>query len=150
MPSMLLDKPYNEAADGLMRLVTNATREERTVALGGDLTAQEIVIEGDFERFVLSLMDTWGGHLRFVIRDTEAKDEEMIQARGEVAMQVPQLAHLMTAKAHMYIYKRQVVTIETVKRIGRREVSREQHDEEEWLDVTEEFGKLAQRELLDG
>lgn len=149
MPTVLLDKPYSEAADGLEKFVKNATREERTVDLGGeDNTTQEIVIEGDFEKFVLHLMDMWGGHLRFVIRDTEAKDEEAIQARGTVAMYAPELAHMMTAKAQMRVYRRQTVTIETIRRMGRRELSREEREEEEWTEITEEFGKIMQREAL--
>ncbi len=143
--SLLLDKSYQDAADGLMPFVKNATREERSVEFASDLTVQEIVIEGDFERFILSRMDMWGGHLRFVIRDTEATDDD-IAWRGEMAMHVPQLAHLMTAKAQMRIYRQQKVTIRTIKIINGREVSREDIEQEEWTEVTEEFERVAMRD----
>src|SRR5690348_5104341 len=104
MGLMLLDKRYDDAAEGLMRLVENGVQTERTTMIGNQ-ELKEIIIEGDFEVFSLHRMDTWGGHLRFTIRDTEAKDEEAIQTRGTVAMYAPELAHLMTARAQMSVEK---------------------------------------------
>jgi hypothetical protein len=147
MPSLLLDKNYRDAADGMMPFVKNATREERGIDIGGE-TMQEIVIEGDFERFSLRDMDTWGGYLRFVFRDTEAKDDEAIKWRGEMAMYSPELAGLLTAKTQLYIYRRQKVTIRTIRLINGREVSREDAEQEEWPEVTEEFNRIAQYEAL--
>ena len=147
MPTLLLDKPYTEEAEGLMRFVKDAVRTEQTANNG----AQEIVIEGDFNPFIMHLMDTWGGHMRFVIRDTApSEDEASRRALADLLMAMHEMAHQLTAKAQMRVYRRQIITTETIKRAGRHELSRETHDEEEWEDVTTEFGKISQREWLGG
>ena len=146
MTSLLLNKSYRDAADGLMPFLKDATREERTEQFVG-LTMREIVVEGDFEVFAVSLMDTWGGRLRVVIRDIEATDEDCAW-RGEMAMYSPQLAGMLTAKAQMSVYKRQQVTIRTIRLIDGREVSREDVEQEEWPEVTEEFERIAMREAF--
>lgn len=128
MPVMLLAKSYHEAADGLMPYVTHATREERTLTTPSGDPQQEIVIEGTLELFSLHLMDFWGGTLRFLLRDTEARDEKSQRERGFLAMQVPALANLMTAKTQMQVHK--------------REVSHEHADGYEWRDVTQEFSDI--------
>lgn len=148
MASLVLEKRCEEAADALTQFVKDATREERTVQIAEDMTAREIVIEGDFERFVLSLMDMWGGHLRFVFRDTEVKDDEAKEARATILEYVPELAHQLYAKAQLRVYRREIITTETIRRRGRQELSRETRDAEEWTEITEEFAKIMQRESL--
>ena len=47
----------------------------------------------------------WGGRMKFVFRDTEAKTDEAIKFRGEMAMRNPQIAAMFTGKTSMVVYK---------------------------------------------
>lgn len=143
MPTILLDKPFDEAAESVLKHVKNGTLTRET-----DDTGIEIcVVEGDFQIFSITDMDTWGGHLKFVFRDTEAKDEEEIASRGQIAMLAPDLAHLMTAKAQMNVYRQREVVTTIIRTVGHREISRQTSTEMEWEDVTTEFGKMSEREV---
>ncbi len=135
------------------RLVKNGvmTEKEEDILGTGDMTPCIEVI-GDFEALDLNDMDVWGGHLKFSIRDMEAKDEEEIQARGWIAMQSPELATLFTAKAAMLVYKQVTIITRTTTIVEQmvdgivqdRQQDVQERESEEWQDITREFGKRSQ------
>jgi len=127
MSPMLLTKNYRDVADFLLtRLVKNGVLTERQEE-GADLTINLIDVVGDFQALDMLTMDMWGGHLKFVLDDTEPKSEEEWQVRGEIAMHTPQLAALCTSRAHMTVYLQKG---------------------EEWEEVTEDFHRIISQGKL--
>lgn len=145
-------KPYREASDAFQKLLKNVERRE-IQEVEQHLTIDAIELIGDFERFDLDDMDTWGGRMRFIFRDMEAKTEEEQATRGELAMQVPELAALFTAKTILLAYKEERVTVcttiivETIR--GGRCVDRKEdvqsEETTEWVDVSREFARRGLR-----
>jgi len=137
---MSLTRNYREAAEAMQRsgLVKDATVSEAEV--DGD---NEITVEGAFNVFDAREMGMWGGHVRFVFRDTEAKTDEAKEARGYFAMQAPQLATLFTSVATLMVYKRVPIKRQVRTYVDGRYDGETSEESEEWRDVTKEFHQKA-------
>lgn len=118
-----LTKNFREAAEGLLRLLKNGTQQESQE--GGK---HIIAVIGDWQALDIDELDVWGGHLKFVLRDNEAKTSEELAERGAFALDFPELASLATSKTLLTVY---------------REIQEEDH--ETWRDVTREFALKASR-----
>jgi len=133
---IILTKNYREAAEAMQQsgLVKDATVSDAEVDGGNEMT-----VEGAFTVFDAHDMEMWGGHMRFVFRDTEAKTEESKEARGYFAMQAPRLAALFTSVATLMVYKRVPITQQIRTYVDGRYDGETSKESEEWRDVTEEF-----------
>lgn len=120
MPAIPMSKNYREAADALLRLLKNGIREEKEE---GDAT--HIEVTGDWMALDADELDVWGGHLKFVLKNNEARSGEELAERGALAMEYPELAGLATSKTLLTVYREEGV--------------------EQWVDVTREFALKASK-----
>ncbi len=121
MPTIPLTKNYQEAAESLLRLVKNGTRHERQEG-----EAKIIEIIGDWHALDPDELDVWGGHLKFVLKDNEAKTANELVFREALAMNYPELTPLATSKTLLTIY-------------------RQEEGSETWEDVTRDFAIKASK-----
>lgn len=118
-----LTKNFREAAEGLLRLLKNETQQE---SQGGGKHIIEVI--GDWQALDPDELDVWGGHLKYVLRDNEAKISEELAERGAFALDFPELAALASSKTLLTVYQ---------------EIQEDDH--ETWRDVTREFALKASR-----
>lgn len=100
MPNIPLTKNYKEAAEGMLRLVKNGTRHEHQE---GGVNVIEVI--GEWKAPDPDEGKLWGGRLKFVFRDHEAKRETDLADRHSLAEAFPQLAAYVTSKTLLTVYK---------------------------------------------
>jgi len=136
-----LTKNYKEAAEAIKKHLKNIKVKKRIRKTGNE--KQDIIeVIGDFSQFILDDMDIYAGRLKFKFLDVEAKTASQKKIRGEMAMDNPQIASMLTSKTSMFVYKqikREVVedgkVIETKKT---------------WKDITREWILKMQKNAMFG
>lgn len=107
-------------------------------------------IEGEFSTFVLEDMDTWGGYLRFEIRDNRIASEDDREARAVLSEHMPGFGAVLFSPTVALVYRRVEVATRTktiTEKVKDGKVS--EHNESEWIsttgyeweNITREFGQ---------
>lgn len=143
--TMTFTKDYQAVVEALTSMLENPVVTERSE--GGQTV---IDVEGDFTTFVLQDMDTWGGHLKFEIRDNRIAGEDDREARAMLSEQMPGWGAVMFAPTVALVYRR--VQVETrTKTVTERVVAGQVTDRQEsewekttgyeWEEITREWGQ---------
>lgn len=134
---------YEEVVEAFKQMVENPI-----VTVQEDATT----IEGEFSTFVLEDMDTWGGYLRFEIRNNSVSSDDDREARAILSEQMPGFGATLFSPTIALIHRRVEVTTRTktlTEKVVDGKVTERQESEwmstteYEWQDVTREFGQKA-------
>ena len=143
-------KDYRAVVEDVASMLKNPVITERTEG-----NHAVVDVEGDFETFVISDMDMWGGHFKFEICDNHILDEDDRQSRALLSEYQPGMGAVLFAPTIALVYRRRLIETRTQtvtekyrddQIISRNKSEWEIHRADEWEEITQEWGQKVPRQ----